>query len=412
LLISLWARADEAPLWFDSRAEAAMLARKEGKLLLVVQLSGDFARNAAAARELQIYRNVATADPRVAAEFRSRYVLTWQQVGEADSLRKLPAASVRSKGAAEQRTEYAITYICLPDERVLHFVPGFVTSEELLVELAWAEKCYAKAAEALAAGEQLAARQAHLAAAAKSDLAIFHKQFPSRWSGDTLAEGPSTVDLPAALAAARDSVAQSLALRLGGSRPRKDMPALLAALAAHGTLGREIAHAVLAEFPLVALDDLERPAFEACSGLRFWSASRRREKLAQWWKESLSSGKPVLLVVADDSHAKAADRSGAFKWPPEDTDAVPRLSLFESELVSIDELAALATDVSLPAMSYRAGQSPPRYLIFSAGGKPAAQLGKSTSLTRLSQALEAATGSGALVTAASKRKGESDADDD
>ena len=412
LLISLQAHADEAPRWFDNRADAALQARMEGKLLLVVQLSGDFARNPADARELQIYRTITAADPRVAAEFRSRYVVAWQHIGEADVLRKLAAGPVRSKGTAEQRSEYAITYICLPDERVLHFFPGFVTSDELLVEMAWAESCYGNVAAALAADEAFAARQAHEATVAKSDLALFHKRFPSRWSGNALTAGPSVVDLPAALAAARETVAQSLAQRLGGNWPRKDLPALLSALSAHGALGREIAHPVLAEFPLVALSDLERPAFEACSGQRFWAGSRRREKLAQWWKESLASGRPVLLVVADDLHAQGAGESHAFQWPPEKADGLPRLPRFANELVSIDELAALATDVSLPAMSYRAGQSPPRYLVFSAGGNPAAQLSKSAGLSRLSQALEAASNTGALATAASKREGESDVDDD
>ena len=412
MLLPTSVHAEEAPRWFDNRTDAALHARKEGKLLLVVQLSGDFAKNAADARELQIYKSIAAADSRVAAELHNRYIPLWQHVGEAEALRKLPPAPLRSKAAAEQRTEYSITYICLPDERVLHFVPGFVTSDELLAELAWAEKCYAKVAAVPAADEELAVRQAHRAAAAKSDLALFHKRFPSRWSGDALAEGPSTVDLPLGLSSARDTVAESLAQRVGGRWAGTDRPALLAALAAHGPIGRELAHMVLSEFPLISRSDLERPAFEACSGQRFWAATRRREKLAQWWKESLASGKPVLLVVADDAHAPTASRGDAFQWPPEKADSLPLLPLFACELVSIDELAALATDAPLPAMSYRAGQSPPRYLVFSAGGKPAAQLSKSAGLTRLSQALEAASNTGALATAASKREGESDADDD
>lgn len=412
LLISPQAGGEEGVRWSDDRAEAALQARKQGKLLLVVQFSGDFARNAADAREVQIYRSLAVADPRVAVEFRDRYVVAWQHVGEAGSLRKLPAAPLRSKGAAERRFEYAITYICLPDQRVLHFIPGFVTSDELLADLAWAENCYSKVAAAPAAEENLATRQAHQLAIAKADLALFHKRFPSRWKDDALAEGPSIVDLPAALSSARDTVAQSLAQRLGGSWPRKDAPAMLAALAAHGALGRELAHQVLAEFPLIALGDLERPAFKACSGQRFWAASRRREKLAAWWEESVAAGKPVLVVVADDPHAATAGQGGDFAWPPEKADGLPRLSEFATERVSIDELAALAFDAELPAISYRAGQSPPRYLVFSAGGKPAAQLGKTAGLTRLAQALEAAIDSGALATAASKRGGTSDADDD
>ena len=51
---------------------------------------------------------------------------------------------------------------------------------------------------------------------------------------------------------------------------------------------------------------------DVLTGQRFWAASRRREELAQWWKASVASGKPVLLVVADDPHETKASSAKPF----------------------------------------------------------------------------------------------------
>jgi len=394
--------AQETVTWLADRGEAIAQARKQGKLLLVVQLSGDFARNAADSSEAKTYRGTALADPGVARVLHERYVVTYQQVGEAESLRKLHPVKTQPV-----RTEFAATYVCLPDLRVLHFIPGFVTSAELLEELKWAGMSYRAIVELPAMDEGPAARRAHLAAAAKGDVALFERAFKTRWTGEALAAGPSTVDLPAALSAARGTLELSLSQRLGKSWQRTPAQDAIAALTAHGGLGREMAHLTLGEFPLVPLGDLERPAFEACTGDRFWQASRRRQSLANWWTAGASSGKPLMLVVADDAFAPGAGESSALAWPPAKADALPLHAQFVVSTLSLDEFAALATDAKWEPQTYRAA-APPRFMVFAAGGKPSALLGKGTSLNRLAQAMTAASGAGARTALAA---GESIDDD-
>jgi hypothetical protein len=378
-------------VWLADRQQAVAAARKQGKLLLVVQLSGDFAQNSAEAVPAKTYRTVALSDPRVAKELTQRFIAVHQHVGEADVLRKLAAAKTQPP-----RIEYALSYVCLPDLRVLHFIPGFVSSDELLAELTWAEKCYGNLAGVTAADEAAVVRKEHHKAVAKADWPAFERSFKSRWAGESLASGPSTFDLPAAFVAARAAFDLSLAQRLGKSWQRLPAQEALGVLSAHGGLAREMAHLVMCEFPLVPLSDLERPAYEACAKERFWEASRRREMLATWWTASAASGKPLLVVVADDAFTHSANESNALVWPPAKADALPLLAQFAVQTVSLDEFAALATDAKLEPMTYRAAASP-RYVLFAAGGKPAALLVKGASLTRLAQAMTAATGTGALA---------------
>ena len=403
--------AAEGVTWLTDPAAAAEQAQKQGKLLLVLHLSGDFTTTAAGSREAKIYHSIALTDDRVQKELRQRHVCLWQQVGEPESLRPLsPIKSAAKKGLKHPpRPDYAILYICLPDGRVLHFVPGFLSSEELLAELAWAEKCYIKMNDAAVADEPLAARRAHLAAVAKQDLALFNKRFPSRWKEDALADGPSTIDLPDAFAAARTTLEQSLTVRLGASWRPKDAPANLTALMSHGNFGRELAHQVLAEFPLVALFDLERPAYEACTRQRFWQSSRRRESLADWWQQAAAKNQPVLLVVLDDVFAnRPRAASEEFLWPPPNLETLPDLAKFAVEVVTVDELAGLAADARLGPIPCRPTESPPRYVLYDRDGKRNAELVRSTSFSRLSQAMHATVTSGAKVPLAGAEGEETD----
>ena len=383
-----WA-AERAP-WLADRAAAVQQARRQGKLLLIVQFSGDFALAADNSAEAALYRTFALSDPSVAKTLADRFVVAYEQVGSAESLRKLSPEKLQPK-----RPEYAFTYICLSDLRVVHFVPGFISAGELAAELKWAERCYAKVASAAADEELLATRQAHLAAIARSDLALFTRAHKSRWERDALPPGPSTFDLPAAVVAARETFEASLTQRLGKSWQRTAAGEAVPALAMHGGLTRELAHLLLAEFPLVSLADLERPAYEALTGERFWKVSHRREALKQWWSREMAAARPILLVVRDDPFAADANANSPLLWPPK-TDALPLLSRFAVEVLSHDELAALASDAGLEPIVYRA-VTPPRYVILPAGGKPAVTLWKGTSLSRLAQAMNAATGAGALA---------------
>ena len=59
--IAIGAEGDE---WFQDRTAAARFAQTQGKLLLVVDLSGDFAKNAPEAREAIVYRRQTLGDRR------------------------------------------------------------------------------------------------------------------------------------------------------------------------------------------------------------------------------------------------------------------------------------------------------------------------------------------------------------
>jgi hypothetical protein len=391
LLLAAAAAGEDRSLWLADRNEATRQAAGQGKLLLIVQFSGDFAVGGDASSEAATYRAAALADARVARLLARRFVVTYQQVGSAESLRRL--SPVKNQPL---RVEYALTYICLPDQRVIHFIPGFVSSEELRAELAWAEQCYAQTLHERTA-EALAARQAHRGAVAKADLPLFERAVQSRWRDDLLVNGPSTVELPAILAAACGTLETSLAQRLGQGWQRTTAAKAVPVLAKHARLARDAAHLALSEFPLVALGDLERPAYEAFTGERFWRASRRRQELADWLRRESSAGRPILLVVSDDAFSRELITTNPLVWPPAKSDALPLLPKFAVEVVSLDELAALTTDAMLGAIEYRA-ETPPRYVLLAASGKTMTPLFKGASLTRLAQAMNAAAGAGALAT--------------
>ncbi|MCI0361240.1 MAG: hypothetical protein L0211_22390 [Planctomycetaceae bacterium] len=380
--------------WQADLAAAARDATRHGKLLLVVELSGDFALNAPDSPAAVLYRTVALGDERVRRALGERYVVGYRQVGDASSLR----AVLPARAKAPRADDYALTYFCLPDSRVIHLVPGFVSADELLAELAWVERSYTRLVAAAAAEEALVLRQCHLSAAAAGDVAQFQNLFSTRWQDDELEGGPSTVDLPAGWLAAqtvfeRNSTRASAAARQGAAR----------ALAAHGRLGVEMAHLVLSEFPLMPLDDLARPAFEACSGQRYWSASPRREAIARQWNEFQSSGQQVLVVVADDVFAAKNSQAAAFTWPPA-ADEWAELSRWKQLVVSIDELASLVADAGLAPLAFKVADGPPRFLLYHGDDKPAARISRDQGFTRLKQALAAVEQSGAPTRPIAQRR--------
>jgi len=413
LLASATAQAETSALWLDRDAALAQ-ARKQGKLLFVVHVSSDFRENASESREARLYRTTALADPRIETRLAQRLTPTVRGVGEAGSLHL-----ARTDKASEQ--DFAIAYVCLPDERVLHFIPGFVSAAELLAELEWAERCYADVAKLPAAEQPLAARRAHLAAIAKADLPEFARRFPSRWQEDSLPEGESTVDLPHAVAAARATFESMLLMRLGPQWRRDAQAGGLAPLAAHGGLAGELAHFVLSEYPLAALGDLAGPAYAASSGQRFFTYPKRRADLAAWWALERRANKPTLLVIGDDDYftassyqpsippprslrsrmsaranlvespspplAPAAD-APPFEWKKAAA-GLPDLSKFAVQVVTLDELSLLLSDALLPSVSYVRGQ-PLRYLVFDARGFRIAQLSSDATPARLAAAMREA----------------------
>lgn len=386
------ARAADDGQWFVDRATAAIQARKQGKLLLVVDLSGDFARNAPEAREALVYRRITLADRRIAEALAQRFVVTMWHCGEPVAFQR---QSPPKRSAEARPAEFAITYVCLPDERVIHFFPGFVSGEELLAQLDFAERSYAAMMKVQAADQALAIRRAHLSAASSDDLAVFQRLFTTRWKDNALAEGISTVDLPAALAAAKSTFERSLTTRLGANWSRGEADGLLAALSAHGGLAAEMSHLVLAEFPLPELRDIQRPAFETLAEQRFWQPSRRRDSLAKWWSEAVTSGRPLLLVVGDDRYFTDSRRTELLAWPPEHATQVPDLPRFAWQVVTLDEAALLASDANR-GVSYKHNELPPRFVLYDRRGQYADQVGRNEGITRLAKAMHAAIRPGVL----------------
>jgi hypothetical protein len=329
--------------WRADHAAAVARARREGKLVLVVHLSGDFAQNSPESPEAKLYRNYILGDPQVARLVRDRFVVAMRSVGTAQCTPRVhpaPAKDTRTPAGKilpppVERVEMAVAYICLPDERVLHFVPGFVTPAELCAELKWAEAAYARVAAEPSSAWPAGWRERHVAAVEPSDREAFASLFASRWPAEKKATAPTLSDellidkgAPAeergtdhlapeyATSDLNGAMRASLALwrfaydqQAGQNKQFKADAALERAqqtshatsvLAAHGSLGKNLAHLVLAEFPLVYLNDLAAPAYEACSGERFWQTSLRRPELFHWWSQCHASRRKTLLIISSD----------------------------------------------------------------------------------------------------------------
>jgi hypothetical protein len=383
------------PIWTADRAAAIAQARKQGKLLLVVQLSGDFVVNSPDSPEAVTYRTAAFSNERVRQALAARFVVAYQQIGPASGL----SVVLPKRSKSPPPDDFAVTYVCLPDSRVLHFIPGFVTVDELLAEIAWVERHYSTLVQASAAEEEAVWRQCHVTKLPQVDAALFHSLFSPRWQAGQLRDGPSTVDLPAVTVAARTTFEQTVAVPSAVGRDRRS----LHALAGHGALGVEFAHLVLSEFPLIALRDLERPALEAWAGRRFWSVSPRRNELAGCWQAAQQREEATLLVVADDPFAAKRGETDSFVWPPADRSWTEPPGCTDL-LVSIDELAALAVDVGLDPIAYKANDGPPRFLLYRGGGRPELRINRGEGLTRLKQALAIAEKAGVPAKLVAKRR--------
>jgi hypothetical protein len=241
--------AAEGPEWFADRAQAAKQASQQDKLLLAVDMAGDSSVNTSDSADGSLYRSLAMGDRRVREFLASRYVVTFRQVGSS------------SPG-------FAVAFICLPSQRVLHFVPGLVSSAELLQELTWAAECNGARLRASPAEKEWFVREQHLAAANRAHLKAFQKRHGSKWHDGF--QTPATQTRNDLLAVIRDARAVRDQLLLARLQTTWTNPAdhglLLTALASHGGLEPVLAHLVLSEFPLVPLAELEQPLFEFAAG--------------------------------------------------------------------------------------------------------------------------------------------------
>jgi hypothetical protein len=436
--------AGEPAAWLSDRSEAAAIARKQGRLLLFVQLSGDFTKSAADAPESQLYQRLILSNPRVAEALAGRFAISYELVGEAKSMPRLasPAgkpAGGRAAGAAGPKfahkpPEMAIAYFCLPDQRVLHLLPGFVSPEEFLAELEWVEQVYSRLAKAGEAELTRTLRIAHREMLDAKDLELLANQFPSRWANDAEPPDYSIIDLPQTLAASRAvwDWAQGQRLGIGRSLNLRDplrrtqlvaRSGTLSGLAAHGRWGPDFAHLVLAEFPLAYLSDLAGPVYESCTGQRSWHISPRRSEIAKWWAACAKQGRRTMLIVASEATDTSTELSQSEQLadqqqgnrPPQfsNEDAIELAELWRvaSRVVTIDELAALITDVELPPLAYHQTVGPPRFILHDARGVCCGELAAAEATAeRLATVLRTIVGGAAQIIEGPNRVGRAPGD--
>jgi hypothetical protein len=392
--------ADPAPP-LAHRALAARQAAAQGRLLLFIDLGGDFLVDPATAPEAKFYRSLAMSDPAVAELIASRFVVSFRHVGQSKALER---TSVPKGERQPSTSDFAIAYVCLPNLRVLDFIPGLVSSNVMLRELSWADACNRDRLRTSPDMQERFVRDRHLTAALPAERNAFHAHRTSRWrDGLEAPMAPAHQDLVTVLRAAAAARDQTLKERLKSNWPSEaDQRNVLTALAAHGELQPALAHLVLAEYPLPKLADIERPLYEIAMGQRFWQEPPDRESVLAWWSDVRLRGAPSLLIVHDDSfYAPEMTEAEPIVWPPPPIFKLrPNLRLLMSRAVTLDELAVLVAGAGLEPIRFAAAQSPPRYVIHDALGFRLAQLSaREGTNQRLSQALRAISNSGELAAA-------------
>jgi hypothetical protein len=389
--------ASEGDGWHADYMAAVAQARAQSKLLFVVDVLGDFSEIDADPPEARVYRRLAAADPRVAELLEARFIVAFRRVGPSSAVQCVAPR----KSGAEPAEEFAIAYICLPNERVLHFLPGFVTSAELLAELEWAEACNRQRLREPPVTQAWQVREQHLAAALPAQVAAYCKLHPTKWKDGFQAPAAQTPDdLAAAIRGAKQIRDSTLSARLDGNwRADSDRASLLRSLAAHGGLEPTTAHLVLAEFPLPKLAEIQRPLFEIISGSRYWAGTPRRDALLEWWEQSGRAGDFRLLVISDDLfHSVKRKRADELRWPPNNAAVQAELNDFAVERVELDELALLCADAGIEPIRFRVEEGPPRFLIYDSRGFRLAELpAHGGTIERLRQALHTVTNPGVLA---------------
>lgn len=360
-------------------ATALAEAQREGRLLLVLHLSGDFSAPGVPGDEGTAYQALALNDERVQKLLRSRFVTTYRHVGDPASL-NFVAARGKLKPADPER-QHAIAYICLPDERVIHFVPGFVTAERLLAELAWAESCYFDFIRFPKSEQAVAARQLHLAALG-TDAEPFAKAVRTRWLLDAPVREDDAEHLAAVITGARHVRLGRLDERFAGPENAALARPFYDALADHASIGPSPAHMVLSEYPLVGLKELAPPLYNIWTRDRFWALGPRREELKSWFLSRQGKGKPLVLAVTGDSRPMSdPEPRQRFPWPPPEGHDLP-LKEFEVLELSLQELVVLTADAGLPALAAQRNDLP-RFVLYDRAGRRRAMLTLSDGITKL-----------------------------
>lgn len=399
--IAAAAPSAEPLAWIADHDRAVESARQQGRLLFVVHLSGDFTDNSPTSRPALVYASLALVGDEVREFLSTRCVLTYRHVGHPTVFapQEPPGHKANHSQAGEQ--EFAIAYVCLPDERVLHFIPGFVSDKELLSELQFAEACYFDMLRFPGDEQAQAVREAHLAAARPAALEAFHKLVRVR--ADQRPKGAAASGLETAIAAARQVRHERLAQRLGMNWQAREFAAVAAALAGHAALENDAAHLVLSDHPLPALEQIQRPLYEAWSGQRFWK-TRRYGDVRQWIALRSGKGRPMLLVVEGESPATSAKSAkDPLAWPLKTQQPLPYVEEFEVLTLCLDDLAAWLREKGLGPISHPAGHSI-RYVVFGRSGQFVSAISQRDGVGKLISAMQAAgqTGETAAFNARSR----------
>ena len=393
---------DRFTLWGDYPTAVAH-ARLEGRLLFVLDLSGDFTTPGIPGQEGSAYQALAL-NARVRELLGERFVAAMRNVGMPSSLNLVAERGKLKEG--KPNPQHAMAYVCLPDERVVHFIPGFVTAEQLDAELAWAEQCYLDLIRFPAHEQPIAARQSHLDAIDPIDLELLSKRTQSGWLLDQPTREYSAAHLASAVRTVRQLRQTRLDDRFAGEQNALVARSFYHALADHGGLETTCAHAVLAEFPLPPLADLAGPLYSTWFADHYWQLSPRRGELKEWFTQRVGKGKPILLVVTSPAAAPGeAEPRSQFAWPPRDGSDLP-IAEFDVLDLTLAELTVMMTDAGhAPLVSQR--QELPRFVVYDRAGRRKAVLSQRDGISKLRLAMRASVQPGvAKASGPTKRRDE------
>jgi hypothetical protein len=410
LLAASASAADELP-WIADRMAAFAKAADERKLVLVIDVAGDFLVDPAASPQLTFYRSLALSDRRVAELIASRFIVTIRNVGPSPALQTSAA-----KGEPQAPpNDFAIAFICLPSQRVLHFVPGLVSADVMLAHLHWADDCNRQRLQASPGDGSWLVHQRHAQATLPAHRKAFFERRPSRWQTDS--QAPSAGSRDGFLAAARVASAirdQMLSERLRGTLPSEAaQQAMFTVLASHGELEPGTAHQLLSEYPLPRLDEVERPLYEIVSRQRYWERPAGGGAISSWWSAPKNQRRFRLLVVKQDPFYGPELTSQQPTIVPVLLAALPvDRRQVAGTTVTLEELAVLVAEAKLEPIRFTAKEGPPRYVVFDARGFLICQLpAAEATIQRLSQALRATSKAGDVAIAQGTEGGTIDEND-
>ena len=229
----------------------------------------------------------------------------YEQVGQ------FVSTTYRSKYRDTERERVAkaggnvVTYFCTPEQEVLGWVVGPVSSAQLLVA----------AREALDTqdvlrdftGNDEKQRRLHMREHFLSGLFAVNRQGMRVWSSDSVDVAEAgEADVARILALAKQTTGRTLSsLYQRNSALIKAGRFKNAAVRAESIridylIRDDETRLVLAELPLISLDQIRRPVFERLAGQRFEPRSEANDELLAAVQSSITRNQPTLLVVTGD----------------------------------------------------------------------------------------------------------------